>query len=71
MKSISGPGIPQFDNTTSPSSDIKYWINYLLYKKSKISRWNIIADKNVGNDDKCVFPLSKMVDAEWNHNFII
>ena len=56
---------------TSPSSDIKYWINYLLYNESKINILNISVDINVGNDDKYVFPLSKMGDTEWNHNFII
>ena len=59
MKSLSGLVILQLDNTTSPSSDIKYWINYVLYNESKINIWNINADTNVGNYDNCVFPLQK------------
>ena len=62
MKSLSGSGIPQLDNITSAASDIKYWINYLLYNGLKINRWNISADTNVGNHDNCVFTLSKMRD---------
>ena len=63
MKSLSGPGILQYASTTSPSSGIKYWINYLLYNESKINIWNISADINVGNEDKYVFPISKMSDT--------
>ena len=63
MKSLSVPGRPQLDNATSTSSDIKYWINYFLYNESKINRWNISSDINVGNYDKYVFPLSKMSDT--------
>ena len=59
MKYLSGPGIPQLANTTHPSIDIKYWINDLLYNESKINIWNISADINVGNYDKCVFPIRK------------
>ena len=70
MKYLSGPGIPQLDNTASPSSDIKEWINYLLYNESKINGRNISANINVVNYDKYVFPLSKISDMKWNHNFI-
>ena len=38
----------------------KYWIDYLLYNESKINRWNISADINVGNYDKVVVPLGKI-----------
>ena len=71
MKYISGPGIPQLDNRTAPSSDIKYRINYLLYSESKINRWNISDDINVGNYDNCLFQISRMGDTEWNYNFIM
>ena len=63
MKSLSGPVIPQLANTTSPSSDIKYWINYSLYNESKINIWNISADINVGSYDNYLFPISKMSDT--------
>ena len=61
MKSLSGLVIPQLVNTTSQSSDIKYWINDLLYNESKINIWNISADINVGNYDNCLFPTKKLV----------
>ena len=60
MKQLSGLVIPRLANTTSPASNIKYWINYLLYNDSKINRWNISADINVGNDDEVVVPLRKI-----------
>ena len=44
MKLLSYPVIPQLANTTSPSIDIKYWINYLLYSESKINRRKISAE---------------------------
>ena len=71
MKFISSLVIPQLDNKTPPSSDIIYWINYLLYNELKINGWNISADINIGSDYKCVFPLSKMGNMEWNHIFIM
>ena len=36
MKYLSGPGTMQYASANSPSGDIKYWINYLLYSESKI-----------------------------------
>ena len=71
MKLFSGPGISQLANTTSPSSDIKYWIDYLSYNESKINIWNIDADINFGNYDKYVFPLIKMSGTGFNQNFIM
>ena len=62
MKYLSGPGIPQLDNTASPSSDIKEWINYLLYNK-KIIRRNNSADTNVENYDKFVVPLGNIANT--------
>ena len=59
MKYFPGLVIPLLDKKTSPSSDIKYRINWLLYNESKINIWNISADINVGNSDKVVVPLSK------------
>ena len=64
MKSLSGEVIPQLDNMTSPSSDVKYSNNDLLYNKSKLNIWNISADINVGNYDKVVIPLSKLGNTE-------
>ena len=52
MEKLSGPDIQQLDNTTSPSSDIIYLINYLLYIESKMDIWNINDNINVGNYDK-------------------
>ena len=63
MKSLLGPLIPKLANTTAPSGNIKYWINYLLYNESKITRWNIISDINVGNYDKVVVPLGKIANT--------
>ena len=60
MKYLSGPEIPQSAITTPPASDIKYWINYLFYKKLKMNIWNISADINVGNYEKVVVPLGKV-----------
>ena len=55
--------IPQLAKSISPPSDKKYLINYLSCNESKINIWNITADINVGNDDNCVFPISKMSDT--------
>ena len=44
MKSISGVVIPQFANTTFPSSDIKYWINDLLYNEYKLIDGTLVPD---------------------------
>ena len=63
MKSFSDMVIPQLSNMNSPSSDIKYCINSLLYNESKMNRFNISADINVGNYDNCVFPIRKMSDT--------
>ena len=63
MKSLSGPVIPQLDNTTPPSIDIKYWIDDLLYNESKINRYNISADMNVGDYEKAVVPLGKIANT--------
>ena len=60
MKYLSSLGTLQYASATSPSSYIKYWINYLLYNESRINRWNISADINVGNYDKFVVPISKI-----------
>ena len=60
MKYLSVPGTLQYDSATSPSSYNKYWVNYLLYNKSKINRWNISADINDGNYEKVVVPLRKI-----------
>ena len=60
MKYFSGPVITQLDNMPSSSSDIKYFIDYLLYNESRINIWNISADINVGNYDKVVVPLGKI-----------
>ena len=61
---LSDPVIPQLDNTTSPSIDIKYLINSLLYNESKISISSISADINVGNYDKVVVLLDKISNTE-------
>ena len=60
MKYLSGLGILKKASKTYPSSDIKYWINYLFYNESKINRWNISHDIKVFNYDKCV--LSKIAN---------
>ena len=57
MKSLSGMVIPQLATMTSPLSDMKYCINYLIYNKSKFNKWNISTDINFGKYDNCVFPL--------------
>ena len=62
MKYFSCPVIPQLNNTTHPFIDIKYWINSLLYNESKINRWNISADINVGNYAKVVVSPSKIAN---------
>ena len=49
MEILSAPDIQQLSNTTSPSGDIIYLINYLIYNESKIDRCNITANINVGN----------------------
>ena len=59
MKYLSGLDTLQYAGAASSSSDIKYWINYLLYNESKTNRWNISADINVGNYEKVVVPLGK------------
>ena len=64
MKSISGPLIPQLVNTTPQSSNINYWINYLLYNESKINIWNISANTNVGSYEKVVVPLGKIANTQ-------
>ena len=64
MKSLSVPLMPQLGNITSPSSDIKYCICYLLYNESKINRYNISTGINVGNYDKVVVPLGKIANTE-------
>ena len=64
MKSISVPVIPQLATTTSSSSDIKYLINYLLYKESNINRWNISAEINVGNYYQVVVTQGKIDNIE-------
>ena len=64
MKSRSGPVIPQLANMTSPSSDIKYYNNDLLYNESKINICNISADINVGSYDKVLVPLGKIANTE-------
>ena len=38
---------------------------WFIMNGSKINRWNISDDINVGNDDNCAFPLSKMSDTGW------
>ena len=62
MKYLSGPVILQMDTATSPSSDIKEWINY-YYTMDKIHIWNISADINIGNYDKVVVPLGKIANT--------
>ena len=64
MKYISVTVIPQLANEISPSSDIKYLINFLFYNESKINIWNISSDINVGNYDKVVVPLGKKANTE-------
>ena len=64
MKFISGTYIQKLANIISPSSDIKHFIDYLLYNESKINIWNINADINVGNDDEVVVPLGKIANTE-------
>ena len=51
METLSVPDIHKLSNTTSPSSDFVYLINYLLYHESKIDRWNINNNINVSNYD--------------------
>ena len=62
MKYLSAPVIHQLATTTPPSSDIKEWINYLLYNK-KIIRRNNSADINAGNYDKVFVPLGKIANT--------
>ena len=65
MKYLSGPGTLKYASATPPSSYNKYLINYLLYNESKINRWNISADINVGNYDKVVVPLGKIANTQF------
>ena len=61
MKIRFGSRHPSITSMTSPSSDIKYCSNYLLYKESKINGWNISHNIKVRNYDKCM--LSKIANT--------
>ena len=52
METLSGPDIYQLADSSSPSSDIIYLINYLLYNESKIDKWGINYNICAGNSDK-------------------
>ena len=54
MGKLSGPYIQRLSNKNSPSSDLIYLINSLLYNESKIDIWNINSSINFGNYDKFV-----------------
>ena len=64
MKYLSVTVIPQLANEISPSSDIKYLINFLFYNESKINIWNISSDINVGNYDKFVVPTGNIANTD-------